>query len=93
MVPVDHKVSVDPTVEVKVSKAVKDPHETAAGIKNQDTASLTDKVLAEQADRIKRRKTGANDNVKSLFSSRNGMDEKHVDFMTRGFSIPQNAKR
>ncbi|KAK3172086.1 hypothetical protein OEA41_004171 [Lepraria neglecta] len=64
-----------------------------SNIKNQDTAALTAKVLAEQEERNKRRKLGANDNVKSLFSNKNGMDEKHVDFMTRGFSIPANAKR
>ena len=64
-----------------------------SNIKNADTASLTAKVLAEQEERNKRRKLGANDNVKSLFSNKNGMDEKHLDFMTRGFSIPANAKR
>ena len=64
-----------------------------SNIKNANTASLTAKVLAEQEERNKRRKLGTNDNVKSLFSSKNGMDEKHVDFMTRGFSIPANARR
>ena len=64
-----------------------------SNIKNADTASLTAKVLAEQEERNKRRKMEANDNVKSLFSNKNGMDEKHLDFMTRGFSIPTNAKR
>ena len=64
-----------------------------SSIKNQDTASLTAKVLAEQDERNKRRKLAGNENVKSLFSSKNGMDEKHRDFMTRGFSIPANAKR
>ncbi|CAF9921380.1 hypothetical protein IMSHALPRED_005169 [Imshaugia aleurites] len=64
-----------------------------SNIKNADTALLTAKVLAEQQERNKRRKLGANDNVKSLFSNKNGMDEKHLDFMTRGFSIPANAKR
>ena len=59
-----------------------------SNIKNADTASLTAKVLAEQEERNKMRKLGANDNVKSLFSNKNGMDEKHLDFMTRGFSIP-----
>ena len=62
------------------------------GIKNEETASLTAKVLAEEQDRNKRRKMVANDNLKSLFSTKN-MDEKHTDFMTRGFSIPANAKR
>ncbi|CAD6567590.1 MAG: hypothetical protein ASARMPREDX12_000544 [Alectoria sarmentosa] len=64
-----------------------------SNIKNADTASLTAKVLAEQEERNKRRKLGTNENVKSLFSNKNGMDEKHLDFMTRGFSIPANAKR
>ena len=64
-----------------------------SNIKNAATASLTAKVLAEQEERNKRRKLGANENVKSLFSNKNGMDEKHLDFMTRGFSIPTNAKR
>ena len=64
-----------------------------SNIKNADTASLTAKVLAEQEERNKRRKLGANDNVKSLFSNKKGMDEKHADFMTRGFSIPANARR
>ncbi len=64
-----------------------------SNINNVGTASLTAKVLAEQEERNKRRKLGANDNVKSLFSNKNGMDEKHLDFMTRGFSIPANAKR
>ncbi|KAF6231039.1 hypothetical protein HO173_010739 [Letharia columbiana] len=64
-----------------------------SNLKNAETASLTAKVLAEQEERNKRRKLGANDNVKSLFSNKNGMDEKHLDFMTRGFSIPANAKR
>lgn len=75
-----------PHVDTTVSKS-------GSNIKNQDTAVLTAKVLAEQEERNKRRKLGANDNVKSLFSSNNGMDEKHVDFMTRGFSIPADAKR
>ena len=69
------------------------PPKPESNIKNQDTATLTAKVLAEQEERNKRRKLGVNDNVKSLFSQKNGMDEKHTDFMTRGFSIPANAKR
>ena len=69
------------------------PPKPESSIKNQETATLTAKVLAEQEERNKRRKLGANDNVKSLFSQKNGMDEKHTDFMTRGFSIPANARR
>jgi hypothetical protein len=77
---------------VKISPEKTTP-KVESNIKNQDTATLTAKVLAEQEERNKRRKLGVNDNVKSLFSNKNGMDEKHVDFMTRGFSIPANAKR
>ena len=62
-------------------------------IQNPDTASLTANVLAEEQEKNKRRKMAKNDNLKSLFSSKNGMDEKHVDFMTRGYSIPVGAKR
>lgn len=68
--------------------------ESAIGkINNGGTAALTAKVLAEQEERSKRRKMDSNHNLKSLFSSKNGMAEKHVDFMTRGFSIPADAKR
>lgn len=65
----------------------------SGAIQNADTASLTAKVLAEEQAKNKRRKMGNNDNLKSLFSSKNGMDEKHIDFMTRGYSIPAGAKR
>ncbi|KAL9099649.1 MAG: hypothetical protein Q9163_004876 [Psora crenata] len=63
------------------------------GIKNAGTASLTAKVLAEQEDRKAKRKMVANDNVKSLFSTKDAMDGRNMDFMTRGFSIPANMKR
>lgn len=62
-------------------------------IRNEGTAALTAKVLAEEKDRNKKRKLDTNDNLKSLFSSKNGKGEKHADFMTRGFSIPADAKR
>ena len=79
--------------EEPIKSSPKKSEKPESNIKNADTASLTAKVLAEQEERNKRRKLGANDNVKSLFSNKNGMDEKHLDFMTRGFSIPTNAKR
>ncbi|KAL8867980.1 MAG: hypothetical protein Q9174_005299 [Haloplaca sp. 1 TL-2023] len=63
------------------------------GIRNEDTASLTARVLAEQEDRNKRRKIAANDNLKALFSSSTAEGAKQSDFMTRGFSIPAGAKR
>ncbi|MDI1485887.1 MAG: Replication termination factor 2 [Ramalina farinacea] len=62
-------------------------------IGNAETASLTAKVLAEQEARKKRRKLDSNDNVKSLFSSRTGTDAHTGDFMTRGFTVPADAKR
>ncbi|KAL8755168.1 MAG: hypothetical protein Q9199_003843 [Rusavskia elegans] len=62
-------------------------------IRNEDTAALTAKVLAEQEDRNKRRKMAPNENLKGLFSSSNGMAGKQSDFMTRGFSIPSGTKR
>lgn len=72
------------------------------GIKNAATASLTQRVLEEQSAR-KRARTD-NENVKSLFTSSgaakdgvNGGGEKDKgrigDFMTRGFTIPVNARR
>ena len=62
-------------------------------IRNESTAALTAKVLAEEKDRVKKRKLDTNDNLKSLFSSKNGTAEKRADFMTRGFSIPASTKR
>ncbi|KAL8849674.1 MAG: hypothetical protein Q9221_005364 [Calogaya cf. arnoldii] len=62
-------------------------------IRNDDTAALTAKVLAEQDDRNKRRKMATNETLKGLFSSSKGMAGKQTDFMTRGFSIPSGAKR
>lgn len=74
------------------------PEEDAAipsskAIRNEGTASLTAKVLAEQHDRNKRRKVAQNENLKTLFSSSNDMAGKQKDFMTRGFTIPADAKR
>ncbi|KAF4307026.1 hypothetical protein GTA08_BOTSDO05200 [Botryosphaeria dothidea] len=68
---------------------------TADGIKNSATASLTAKVLAEQEERNKRRKMESNDNLKSLFSSKDPKRSmgKNNDFMSRGFNIPAEAKR
>lgn len=62
-------------------------------IRNQGTASLTAKVLAEQDDRNKRRKMAPNENLKTLFSSGSTMAQKQTDFMTRGFTIPAGARR
>ncbi|KAL5118037.1 Replication termination factor 2 [Pleosporales sp. CAS-2024a] len=61
-------------------------------IQNASTASLTQKVMKEQEERNKRRKMAQNDNVKSLFSTKDGGGDgpdlnKSADYMTRGFSI------
>lgn len=63
------------------------------GINNISTATLTAKVMEEQ-ERAKKRKM-ENENVKSLFSSRDQSKPigKSSDFMTRGYSLPANAKR
>jgi hypothetical protein len=64
----------------------------ANGIKNAATANLTAKVLQEEEARQKRRKTGENENLKSLFSKGSTQHQRNTDFMTRGFSIPAGAK-
>lgn len=63
-------------------------------IKDAATASLTAKVLEHEKERNKRRKLGMNDNIKGLFST-GEVDKgaRNGDFMTRGYSIPANARR
>jgi len=62
-------------------------------INNSATASITAKVMQEQAN-SKKRKT-ENENVKSLFSNRDPSKPhgKSSDFMTRGFTVPAGDKR
>lgn len=79
--------------ETIMPKTPDDGEAAISNINNGGTAALTAKVLAEQEERNKRRKMDTNHNLKSLFSSKNRVLEKHVDFMTRGFSIPADAKR
>lgn len=68
------------------------PSVSAGRIKNAATASLTAKVLDEQAERNKRRKLGLNDNLKSLFSNSGSGELKGAgDFMTRGYSLPKKT--
>ncbi|OBT62368.1 hypothetical protein VE03_08448 [Pseudogymnoascus sp. 23342-1-I1] len=68
------------------------PSASAGRIKNAATASLTAKVLDEQAERNKRRKLGLNDNLKSLFSNTGSGELKGAgDFMTRGYSLPKKT--
>lgn len=70
---------------------------STSGIKNAATASLTAKVLEEQAEQNKRRKKDKNDNLSSLFSAKpkdvtNGKG-KNNDFMSRGFAIPTHQQK
>ncbi|KAF2226563.1 Rtf2 RING-finger-domain-containing protein [Elsinoe ampelina] len=67
--------------------------ENGHGIKNSSTKALTDKVMQEQERRKKSRMD--NDNLKSLFSSRDQGKPtgKSSDFMTRGYEIPAGTKR
>lgn len=64
-------------------------------INNAATASLTARVLAEEEARAKRRKaeSAQSATVRSLFSTGESKERRDGDFMTRGFSIPGNAKR
>ncbi|EXJ53552.1 uncharacterized protein A1O5_13223 [Cladophialophora psammophila CBS 110553] len=61
------------------------------GMRNATTASLTARVMQEEEARKKRRRE--NENISSLYTKKS--DEKarrDGDFMTRGFSIPANAR-
>lgn len=64
----------------------------STGINNTSTASLTAKVMEEQEAKKRKRES---DNVRSLFSSKDPSKPqgRSGDFMTRGFSIPSEAKR
>ncbi|EED21668.1 conserved hypothetical protein [Talaromyces stipitatus ATCC 10500] len=66
------------------------------GIKNASTALLTAKVLEEEQEREKRQKMARSKNLQSLFHNDNDKERPKIkdgDFMTRGFSIPANARR
>ena len=66
----------------------------SSGLKNAVTASLTAKVLEEENERKRRRLVnGQNENLKSLFTKKDDKSKSgDSDFMTRGFSIPANAR-
>ncbi|KAJ9499670.1 Replication termination factor 2 [Exophiala xenobiotica] len=63
---------------------------SASGIKNTATAGLTARVLAEEEARKKRRRE--NENISSLYTKSDGQGGRGRDFMTRGFTIPANAR-
>jgi hypothetical protein len=72
----------------------KTPIFSASGIKNASTALLTAKVLEEEQERKKRQKLARSENLQSLFHNDNDKRRmKDGDFMTRGFSIPADARR
>ncbi|EEA25793.1 Replication termination factor 2 [Talaromyces marneffei ATCC 18224] len=72
----------------------KAPISSASGIKNSSTAILTAKVLEEEQERKKRQKLARSENLQSLFhNDKDKREMKDGDFMTRGFSIPANARR
>ncbi|EXJ80704.1 hypothetical protein A1O3_06988 [Capronia epimyces CBS 606.96] len=63
----------------------------ADGIKNAATASLTARVLEEEAARKKRKQQS--ENISSLYTKKSEDNaRRNTDFMTRGFSIPANAR-
>ncbi|KAI5309249.1 hypothetical protein KEM55_003684 [Ascosphaera atra] len=64
-----------------------------SGIQDASTAMLTAKVLGEQRERHKMR-GDQNENLKTLYtSSKKDGKMRDADFMTRGYSIPAEAKR
>lgn len=84
----------DSSIKMNGLSTASAPKATKGSIKNAATASLTAKVLQEE-ERKKRRKGDKDDNFSSLFSSRDQTKPlgKSSDFMSRGFTIPANAKR
>ncbi|PKY01280.1 DUF602-domain-containing protein [Aspergillus campestris IBT 28561] len=67
---------------------------TPNGIKNAATATLTARILEEENEKKKRRKMmGGSGTLDSLFSKTDGREYSNTDFMTRGFSLPANARK
>ncbi len=82
---------------------------SSATIRDAATASLTARVIKDEMERNKRRKLGMNDNLKALFTSSTSVtstsaqqaadgaagkkSSQNSDFMTRGYTIPANARR
>jgi hypothetical protein len=61
------------------------------GLQNAATASLTARVLEEEEARKRRKRD--NENINSLYTKKGDeKSRKNTDFMTRGFSIPANAR-
>lgn len=77
---------------IAISKKTANTTSQTSGIKHSATANLTARVLEEQEEKKKRRLLEENDNIQSLYSKSGTAKAKNTDFMTRGFSIPANAK-
>ncbi|OKL61625.1 hypothetical protein UA08_03863 [Talaromyces atroroseus] len=87
-------VTEEPASKAKIETSNKPTSTSSSGIKNASTAMLTAKVLEEEDERKKRQKMGRSENLQSLFhSDKSKQKMKDGDFMTRGFSIPANARR
>ncbi|CRG89791.1 Protein RTF2 homolog [Talaromyces islandicus] len=66
----------------------------SSGIKNAATAMLTAKVLEEENKKKKQKVANRNGNLQSLFhNDKDNHQLKDGDFMTRGFTIPADARR
>ena len=80
------------TANGKASDLVKNGVTKSLGINHAATANLTARVLEEEAKK-KRRLLNENESIQSLYTKANGdKKQKDSDFMTRGYSIPANAK-
>lgn len=78
----------------KTASSTSGTNGTSSGIKNAATAMLTAKVLDEENRKKKQKTVGRNDNLQSLFHSDKDRHKlKDGDFMTRGFTIPADARR
>lgn len=80
--------------EPKGSKSVA----VMSNIKHSATASLTNKVLADERERAKVRKLEMSESVKSLFKDANDNNNRDRakgqgggDFMTRGYTLPKRG--
>ncbi|KAL2860909.1 uncharacterized protein BJX67DRAFT_386231 [Aspergillus lucknowensis] len=85
----------DPSAATSRSNTSTPTPSVPSGIKNSATAMLTARVLEEENEKKKRRKlTGANDNLNSLFTKESKEGRfKNSDFMTRGYSLPATSRK
>jgi hypothetical protein len=88
-----HAAGESSTTTERSSKSASSTAASGA-IKNAATAMLTAKVLEEENKKKKQKLVGRNETLKSLFhSDKDKHKHKDGDFMTRGFTIPADARR